>query len=111
MAAEAEALMDADRWEPEAGGGAALAAVGIATVSATTTLAAAFKPATGGLVSETYYRLALSGAFLGGVTLVGASVWVTDNPVARHAAGKKFLCAAVPPLLAAVGLSIMALLW
>ncbi|XP_025878520.1 uncharacterized protein [Oryza sativa Japonica Group] len=112
MAAEAGALMGADRREPEAGGGAAaLGAVGIATVSVATTLAAVFQPPPGGLLADTFYRLALSGTFLGGMTLVGASVWVADNPAARRAAGKKLLYTAIPPLLAAMGLSVVALLW
>uniref|UniRef100_A0A0E0JDZ1 Uncharacterized protein n=1 Tax=Oryza punctata TaxID=4537 RepID=A0A0E0JDZ1_ORYPU len=88
----------------------ALRAVGIATASVATILAAAFEPPPGGLVADTYYNLALSGIFHGGVALVGASVWVADNPAARYAAGKKLLYTAVPPLLAAMGLSVAALL-
>uniref|UniRef100_A0A0D9Y364 Uncharacterized protein n=1 Tax=Oryza glumipatula TaxID=40148 RepID=A0A0D9Y364_9ORYZ len=92
------------RQQAEADGAvpAALAAVGLATVSTAITLAAA---------CTYYYRLALTGIFLAGVTLVGASVWVSDNPAARRAAGKKLLHAAVPPLLATVGLMVAALLW
>ncbi|BAS70365.1 Os01g0145700 [Oryza sativa Japonica Group] len=98
----------ADRREPEA----TLGAVGIATVSAATAaLAAALEPPPGSLVADTFYRLTLTGAFLGGVALVGASIWVADNPAARRAAGKKLLYTAVPPLLAAVGISVAALLW
>ncbi|KAF0918327.1 hypothetical protein E2562_023398 [Oryza meyeriana var. granulata] len=111
-----ELLPGAARREAEAGGGAesnigaALGALGLATISTATTLAAAFEPAPGGLVADTSYRLALSETFLGGVTLVGASVWVSENPAARRGAGMKFLYTAVLPLLAAVGLSVAALL-
>ncbi|KAF0918331.1 hypothetical protein E2562_023402 [Oryza meyeriana var. granulata] len=109
-------MVGAARQEPEADVvaskiPAALGALGIATVSMATTLTASFEPAPGGLVADTFYHLALSGTFLGGVTLIGASVWVSDNPAAHLAAGNKFLYAAFPPLLSAVGLSVAALLW
>lgn len=92
------------RQQAEADGAvpAALAAVGLATVSTAITLAAACN-----VDDAYYYRLALTGIFLAGVTLVGASVWVS----ARRAAGKKLLHVAVPPLLATVGLMVVALLW
>ncbi|BAD61245.1 hypothetical protein [Oryza sativa Japonica Group] len=96
----------------------ALGALGVAAISTATTLAtAAFQPppAPGGLrTTTTYNHLAvagLAGTFLGGVVLVGASVWVSDNPAARRGTGKKLLYAAVPMLLAAVVLSVAALLW
>ena len=96
------------RQQAEADGAvpAALAAVGLATVSTPITQAAACN-----VDDAYYYRLALTGIFLAGVTLVGASVWVSDNPAARRAAGKKLLHVAVPPLLATVGLMVVALLW
>ncbi|KAF0918328.1 hypothetical protein E2562_023399 [Oryza meyeriana var. granulata] len=87
-------MVIAARPEAEADGGAeskiaaVLGVLGLATISMATTLAAAFEPAPGGLVvTDAYYRLAVAGTFLVGVTLVGASVWVSDNPAASRAAG------------------------
>uniref|UniRef100_A0A0D3EJI5 Uncharacterized protein n=1 Tax=Oryza barthii TaxID=65489 RepID=A0A0D3EJI5_9ORYZ len=100
------------RREPEAKIASALGAFGVAAISTATTLAtAAFEPPPGGLRTTTYNHLAVAGTFLGGVALVGASVWVSDNPAARRGTGKKLLYAAVPTLLAAVVLSVAVLLW
>uniref|UniRef100_A0A0E0FG46 Uncharacterized protein n=1 Tax=Oryza nivara TaxID=4536 RepID=A0A0E0FG46_ORYNI len=76
----AQALMGADRREPEA----TLGAVGIATVSAATAaLAAALEPPPGSLVAETFYRLTLTGAFLGGSPWSSLqSGWLTTRPPA-----------------------------
>jgi hypothetical protein len=110
--AAAKLLLGDARREPEA---SALGALGVAAISTATTLAtAAFEPPPGGFGTTTYNHLAvagLAGTFLGGVALVGTSVWVSDNPAARRGTGKKLLYAAVPPLLAAVVLSVAALLW
>uniref|UniRef100_A0A0D3EJI3 Uncharacterized protein n=1 Tax=Oryza barthii TaxID=65489 RepID=A0A0D3EJI3_9ORYZ len=109
--AAAKLLLGDARREPEA---SALGALGVAAISTATTLAtAAFEPPPGGFGTTTYNHLAvagLAGTFLGGVALVGTSVWVSDNPAARRGTGKKLLYAAVPPLLAAVVLSVAALL-
>lgn len=103
--------MGVARREPEAKIASALGAFGVAAISTATTLAtAAFEPPPGGLRTTTYNHL-VAGTFLGGVALVGTSVWVSDNPAARRGTGKKLLYAAVPPLLAAVVLSVAALLW
>ncbi|BAD61252.1 hypothetical protein [Oryza sativa Japonica Group] len=111
--AAAKLLLGDARREPEAKIASALGALGVAAISMATTLAAEFEPSPGGLRTTTYNHLAvagLAGTFLGGVALVGASVWVSDNPAARRAAGKKLLYFAAPPLLAAVVLSVAALL-
>ncbi|BAD61258.1 hypothetical protein [Oryza sativa Japonica Group] len=56
-----------------------------------------------------YYYLVLSGTFLAGMILIGASVWVSDDDPRRRrgCAGSKLLYAAAPPLIVAVvGLSL-----
>uniref|UniRef100_J3KWD8 Uncharacterized protein n=2 Tax=Oryza brachyantha TaxID=4533 RepID=J3KWD8_ORYBR len=99
--------------EPEADSkiAAALGVVGVATISTAATLFAALQPAPGDrAATAAYNHVAVAGGFFGGVALVGASVWVADNPAARRAAGKKLLYAAVPLLLAALGLSAATLI-
>ncbi|KAL5226838.1 hypothetical protein ABZP36_015103 [Zizania latifolia] len=105
-------VVDAARGEAEADGAApniaaALGALGIATTSTAITLAAAYQPPSGSLGDYTCVPLALSGmAFFTGIAQVCASVWVSDAPQGRRAAGYKFLYASV----FAVGLTMTSLL-
>ncbi|KAL5226430.1 hypothetical protein ABZP36_014695 [Zizania latifolia] len=106
-------MLDAARGEAEADGAApniaaALGALGLATTSTAITLAATYQPPPGGLGNHTCVpHLALSGlAFFTGIAQVGASVWVSDDPRGRRAAGYKILYASV----CAVGLTVASLL-
>ncbi|KAL5228582.1 hypothetical protein ABZP36_016847 [Zizania latifolia] len=105
-------VVDAAREEAEADGAApniaaALGTLGVATTSMAITLAATYQPPPGNLGDHTYVPLALSGlAFFAGIAQVGASVWVSDDPQGRRAAGYKFLYASV----FAVGLTVASLL-
>ena len=57
------------------------------------------------------YSIALSGAFLAGMAGVLAAVWVSSNPSARRAAGRKLTYASVGPLAVVAGLLLASLLW
>ncbi|KAF2948375.1 hypothetical protein DAI22_01g032200 [Oryza sativa Japonica Group] len=84
---------------------AVLLVLGVATVSVAINNTAA---AATNYHCSLAFAISLAGAFLSGMAMIGASVWVSGDPRGRTAAGKKIIYASMAPLvLAAAGLAVV----